>query len=208
MIQIAVLNRDIPYDQLFKLMKDAFREREEQGLNFGAVRANFESFQSALKDKTIIVAKKIGDNQDEEIIGFQKISFQQNFMDCGLVAVSPQYKRQGVGKLLFEKSKELAIANHCDYMTANTATGAKSSVKWHLKNGYRIVGLRSFFSKNYYSYIFRLQLKHHPLWSNGLYCYFRYLLSALKCRLCFHENGDFTMLMRLRIKFSEMLSGK
>ena len=76
---------------------------------------------------------------------------------------------------------------------STTAVGAESSVKIHLKQGYKIIGLGSFPTTNYYSYIFRLYLQP-SIWQNSSFCKIRYAISYLKTHLTKKENGSFTLL--------------
>lgn len=192
MISVSLANKEnVPYEELFQVMKEAFKERFEQGLDFTCLSWSFEEFISKLRNDTILIAK----NVDDKIIGFERLYFEDDFVHCGLIAVLPNYKRKGIGSLLFKTAEQLVLSRNCKYMLADTAVDAKSSVKWHLRNGFNIVGIDSGPNTNYYSYLFRKQLVHDSKWSNPLYSYFHFLLSALKCRLCYDRCGNYTTAM-------------
>lgn len=199
MIHINVVKGDdIPFDALYPIMKDAFQERADQGLNFGCLSSSFDEFKTRLNKFTFLIARDADKN--DKIIGFEKLDFVDDRLTCGLIAISPEYKRQGVGRLLFNTAEQLAKTNNCSYLLADTAVGAKSSVNWHKKNGFKIVGMKSWYNTNYYSYIFRKQLKYHALWSNNLYCMIRRLLSTIECKAKYKANGSYTELLLLYIK--------
>ena len=84
-------------------------------------------------------------------------------------SVHPEYKGKGIGSLLIKALRAKALEQNCEYISCSTAVDAVSAVKVHLKNGYQIVGLKSFKSTNYYSYLFRMQLKPSQ-WSDPSYC--------------------------------------
>lgn len=202
MIKIEVLEKDIPYEELLPVVHDAFKERLEQGLNFVCATFTLDEFIENMKGMSAIVARQVEENVNR-IVGFQKFIILNQCFDTGIIAVLSEFKRQGIGSMIYEKSQELGLARGCKYMVADTAAGAESSVKWHLKNGYKIVGLDSYPSTNYYSYLFRKQLVYHPLWSNSLYCKIHYLLSALRCRLRFHADGTNTKLLNCYLKIRQ-----
>ena len=88
------------------------------------------------------------------------------------LSVAPNAKRQGIGTQLIEAEVEWLVKAGYRYTTCSTATTATWSVKWHLKNGYYIVGYSRSEKQNYASYVFRKQIaidvRHHPtdlLWT-------------------------------------------
>ncbi len=199
MIEIEVLEKDIPYEELYPVMLDAFKERIEQGLNFVCATFTLDEFIENMKGMSAIVARQV-DEKGNRIIGFQKFVIENGCLDTGIIAVLTDFKRQGIGTMIFEKSLEVGRAKGCEYMIADTAVGAESSVKWHKKNGFKAVELDSYHTTNSYSSIFRKQLVHHPLWSSSLYCKLHYLLSAARCKLRFRADGKTTKVMNLYLK--------
>ena len=189
MIKVSVAKKeDTPYEELFHVMKEAFKERSEQGLNFVCLSWSLDDFISKLKNNTILIARDT--ENDDKIIGFERLVFNNDFVALGIIAILPDYKRGGVGMLLFNTAEQIVKSANYNYMAADTAVGAKSSVKWHLKNGFKKYELRSYKSTNYYSYIFRKQLVYHPKWSNPIYCKLHYWKSAIKCRMYTLANGE------------------
>ena len=110
------------------------------------------------------------------------------FTDMG---IKPSFKRCGIGSKLEAQRVAVAKENGCSFVMSDTAIGAKSSVKWHLRNGFRIVELLSWPNTNYYSYNFRKQLVPDAKWSNSLFCKIHYWLSALKCKLMYLPDGKY-----------------
>ncbi len=82
------------------------------------------------------------------------------------------------------------------YIFEDTAVGADSSVGWHLKNGFRIVGLESYPNTKYYSYLFRLQLVP-SVWQSALWCRLAFAVSYVCCRLRKKPDGSPTLFARL-----------
>lgn len=202
MICVDILNKDeVPFEELYLIMKEAFKERSEQGLDFTCLSWSFEEFVSKLRNDTILIAQ----NVDDRIIGFERLYFEDDFVHCGLIAVLPNFKRKGIGSLLIKTAEQLVLSRNCEYMLADTAVDAKSSVKWHLRNGFNIVGIDSGPNTNYYSYLFRKQLVFHPFWSNSLFCKIHYLFSVMKCRACYHADGKTTKLMNLYLRIRRVL---
>lgn len=199
MIEIEEINGtldDTLYEILYSLMKNAFKEREDQGLIFKCTQFSFSEFKKDLDGKMLIIAKRKEGNE-VKIVGFQKFIIEKDYIDTGLIAVSPGNKRLGIGSLIFLRLKKTAYENNCKYMIADTAINATSSVNWHIKNGYFRYKLRSYPSTNYYSVVFRLQIEKHWFWSceilRGIYFY----ISTLLCHLYRKKDGSLTILGKI-----------
>jgi len=122
---------------------------------------------------------------------------KENLIFGKYFAVSPNNKKQGIGSMLLEKEKQIAIEKHCSYILADTSEHAYWSIKWHKKNGFNIIGLRSFKTNNYYSYLFRYQLKPHSIYNSNLYCFLIYTWSSFKTKLLKKRNGEYTILGKI-----------
>ena len=97
----------------------------------------------------------------------------------------------------------MAADHGCSFVVSDTAIGATSSMNWHLKNGYKKDRLLSWSDRDYYSCLFRFQLKPHRFWSNDAFCELYFLCSFVKCRLCYQENGKYRFLFG---QYVELLS--
>ncbi|OWV16432.1 hypothetical protein B7990_11885 [Fibrobacter sp. UWB4] len=186
---------DITYDQIVNLMHDAFEERLQQGLNFKCSSMTVDEFKKCTEHSAIFVAINL---EDDSFLGFGVVSIkeenqnQDKYAFIQDLSISPKVKRCGIGSKLQREMVCVAQNSGCKYMECTTAVGAKSSVKYHLKQGYKIIGLTSFPTTNYYSYVFRMYLQP-SIWQNGLYCKIKYAISYLKTHLTKKEDGSFTL---------------
>lgn len=206
-IEVFENNGHFSWDEFTELLHEAFQERLEQGLHFTCSFMTAEDLRLQLENSTVLVAVDC-DNKDV-LVGMEAIDVNDDekgkWAYMSNLAVTPKYKRCGIMTRLFQNLEYIAKLNGCEYIESDTAVGAESSVKWHLKNGFKIVKLESFSSTNYYSYIFRKQLTRNQLWNSSLYCRFRFLLSAMKCRLRFHADGKNTKLMNMYLKLRKAI---
>lgn len=144
------------YKDLADLLHDAFEERLEQGLHFTCSIMTAEQVEAKMKGGYVFVAF----NRDtDELIG--TVTIHVNTDKLGNVfgyheylAVSPKAKHQGVGTKLAEVWDLLLKEKRAKYVYSDTACRARSSVNWHLKNGFQIYELESYRSTNYWSYVF------------------------------------------------------
>ena len=93
------------------------------------------------------------------------------------------------------------------YFDENTLAAATWSVRWHLKNGYRIVGYSRSVNSNSPSYTFRKQiaydLRHHPtdfLWLPyiaPITARLTYAITFLATCICKKRSGELNGLGRL-----------
>ena len=114
-----------------------------------------------------------------------------------LAAICSKAKRCGIGSMLLNARAELVKKAGGEYILSDTAVGAQSSINYHLKNGFKIIGITSFLSTNYYSYLFRKQLVPSKKWDSNLYCKFVFLKSYIMTRLIAKEDGCETWLLSL-----------
>lgn len=54
-----------------------------------------------------------------------------------LVGIHPEYRRRGVGRLLYEKFTEACLVAGCDRMKAITTPGNEGSLRFHLAVGWK-----------------------------------------------------------------------
>lgn len=179
------------WEELTTLFHAAFQERLDQGLQFTCSYFTPEDLEQRCADAIVLLAI---DKDKNRLAGTASVVINQDengtwgyFQN---MAVHPDYKRRGVATELEKRRTEIAKENECQHVMCDTAVGAKSSVKMHKKTGFRIVGLESFKSTNYYSYVFRKQLVDDPKWSNPIYCKLQYWKSAIQCRMYHLENGE------------------
>lgn len=190
-IEIRKKGEETSWEELAQLYHEAFQERLDQGMNFICSSFTPEYLEQRSADSIILVA--IDKDNDDALAGaaFVKIIHDDNgtWSNFTNMGIRPNYKRCGIGTKLEEQRVAVSKEHGCRFVICDTAVGAKSSVKWHLKTGFRIVGLVSWPNTNYYSYKFRKQLVHDPKWSNPVYCKLQYWKSAIKCRMYKLPNG-------------------
>ena len=185
---------EITKKQILSLIKLAFQERQEAGLKYECLTLSFEGFLKEIRDSIIIVAI---DKDTRTLCGCTVLLFRHD-KDNVLygkekhTSVHPEYKGKGIGSLLIKALRTKAVEHNCEYISCSTAVDAVSAVKVHLKNGYQIVGLKSFKSTNYYSYLFRMQLKFSQ-WSDSSYCKRQYKKSEKKVRIAYKADGSKTI---------------
>lgn len=185
---------NISYEQIVDLMHASFEERLQQGLNFQCSSMTVDEFKKNTESSTILVAI---DSDSGMFLGFDVVTIKENrkYVKYAVIqdlSISPKVKRCGVGSLLLKEGLRLVNTAGCKYIMSTTAVDAESSVKFHLKQGYKIIGLDSFPTTNYYSYIFRLYLQP-SIWQNFLFCRMKYVVSYLKTHLTKKKNGSFTL---------------
>lgn len=190
-IEIRQKDDSISWEEITNLIHDAFQERLDQGMQFTCSYFTPEDYERRSANAVVLVAI---DTDKNRLAGTASVVINQDKEGAWAyiqnLAIHPDYKRRGVGSRLEERRTEIARANGCQYMIGDTAIGAKSSVNMRKKYGFRIVGLESFKSTNYYSYVFRKQLVPDSKWSNPLYCKLQYWKSALQCRMYYLANGQ------------------
>lgn len=200
---------DITYQQIADLQHAAFEERLNQGLRFTCSVMTAEQFEAKMNDGYVFLALNEDSN---ELLGTVTIHlYTDKSSDLygyhEFLAVSPLAKHSGVGISLAQAWQKLLLEKGAKYVLSDTACGAISSVKWHLKNGFKIIGLESYRSTNYWSYVFRRQLIPSKKWDNPLYCKWQYIKSWLFIKITRDINGKDTAVGRLykRLKGKEIV---
>ena len=179
---------EVSDEQLYALKKEAYQQWADQGLEAEWLQESFEDFQKKIQKALVFVAI---DPQTGELLGlhaFQKRRKGEHKYVFGFyLAVSPSVKKRGVATQLLQKETEILKTYACEYIVGNTAVNAPWSVKWHLKNGYRVIGYKRYKTDQFDSLIFRKQLAPSLLWStpivSPLFCRCRFFASYIVNRL-------------------------
>ena len=195
-IIIKIKGDETTWDELANLLHESFQERLMQGLHFSCSYLTAGQLERMSAKDIVLLAI---DNDNDELAGTVSlnVSSKRNGSMWAYhynLAIKPTYKNCGIASKLFERFQEIAQLKGCEFITSNTAEGATSSVKWHLKNGFEKVGLCSWDSTNYYSILFRKQLKHHWFWSYGLLCGLSYKFTSVLFPFYKNEDGSLTRL--------------
>ena len=190
-IEIHQKDESVSWVELTELMHEAFQERLEQGLQFTCSFMTAEKLKEQLENSTVLVAV---DSDSDALVGMAAIDIHDDekgkWAYMSDLAVTPKYKRCGVMTHMFQELEDIAKINDCEYIESDTAVGAKSSVKWHKKNGFKIIELYSFKSTNYYSYIFRKDLTNQPQEGNPLREKLRFWKESLHYRMYNTKTGE------------------
>jgi GNAT superfamily N-acetyltransferase len=181
-------NEELPYAEILHLLHLSFNEYLKQGIVFTVSNFTIDSLKTKLVGATIVMLY-----HDSKLVGFsalyQRTRHNKKYAEGELVAVDPNYRRKGIAKLMLEKRVEIAKSHGCLWMEEDTSVYAKQSIDWHLKTGYQIVGLESYSSSAYYSYIFRYYFdgKKHKI-ANTI----SYTISYIITKFCKCEDGSLT----------------
>ena len=192
-------------EELYDLFWQAFQAWRDSGLNAPFTYKTLEEFKAVIERSSMFVAQ---DEAAGELLGMHCFySYKNKSVFDFFLAVSPKAQRQGIAtKLLQEEVEKLKQCGY-RYMKCTTSAGAPWSVKWHLKNGYHIVGYSRSERNNYVSYIFRKQIatdvRHHPtdlLWTRPLApltAKLLYCLSWLATNICKSKSGKLNAIGRI-----------
>ena len=187
----------VPVEALNDLRRAAFEQWEKEGLYFSM--SSDEHFGQYLRDKVVFVAH---DAERGELLAMHtlKLNKQKGRANGANLAVSPKAKHEGIAsRMLQEEVQRLRKAGY-KYMAGNTGIPATWSVKWHLKNGYYIVGYSRSEKNNYASYIFRKPIAPSLLWSRPLApitAKLLYCLSWLVTNICKSKSGKLNAIGRI-----------
>ena len=189
-------NTHFTYGQVVNLIHSAFEERLSQGLHFTCSSMSEDQFRAETKKGVVFVSF---DADTETLLGTMTVHIRRDkkgvvYGYAEFLAISPEAKRLGIGTGLLQELVSFIISAGGQYVLSDTAVGANSSVQWHLKNGFKIIGLQSFPNTNYYSYIFRKQFSSSGLWNTDWYPALVYWVSYVKIKSIKKEDGSFTLL--------------
>ena len=193
-------------EELFELRRTAFQQWIEQGLYTSVVHTSLEQFKRYITDKMVFIAQ---DEATGELLGMHtlKLNKRKGRANGANLAVSPKAQHEGIASSMLEAEAQRLRKAGYRYIVENTAIPATWSVKWHLKNGYYIVGYSRSERNNYASYIFRKQIatdvRHHPtdlLWVApiaSLTAKLLYCLSWLATNICKSKSGKLNAIGRI-----------
>jgi len=192
-------------EELYELRKNAFSQWLVEGLK-PVVIVPIEQFKLYLSESTVFVAQ---DKATGELLAMRTLTLnrQQGRAAESNLSVAPKAKRQGIATKLINYEVEWLKNNGYRYTTCSTAIPATWSVRWHLKNGYYIVGYSRSEKHNYASYVFRKQIavdvRHHPtdlLWTRPLVpitAKLRYWATYIATSICKDKAGRLNWIGRM-----------
>ena len=184
---------DIPeslHHQILVMIHQSFEERLSAGMHFTCSSYTMDDLKEKVLSGVCFLAVTEG-NDVLGIISFTK--YQRGASYLNIAALSPDAKGLDIGSKLFSLCQERMILDGVKYILSDTAVGAKSSVKWHLdKCGFSKVGMKSFLSTNYYSYVFRKDLVKQPFYVKHVKYPLLFFISSVKTVMCQKANGELT----------------
>ena len=197
---------EVSVEELYELRKAAFQQYTDEGLYTAVQHTAIDQFRLQLKGKVVFVAL---DEATGELLGMHtlRLNKRKGRVDGANLAVSPKVQHEGIAsRMLQTEAQRLRKAGY-RYMVGNTGIPAIWSVKWHLKNGYRIVGYSRSEKRNYPIYIFRKQIaidvRHHPtdlLWTRPVApvtAKLRYCLTWMATNVCKDKAGRLNWIGRM-----------
>ena len=196
---------EVSVEELYKLEQVAFQQWTDAGLYTPVSNTSVERLQQYIADKAVFVAQ---DEATGELLGMHtlKLNKRKGRANGANLAVSPKAQHEGIASRMLEAEAQRLRKAGYRYIVENTAIPAIWSVKWHLKNGYYIVGYSRSERNNYASYIFRKQIatdvRHHPtdlLWTKPIApitAKIRYCLTWMATMVCKDKAGKLNWLGR------------
>lgn len=185
----------ISWHDITELLKLAYSEKAERGLNYLASQQDEETTRKrvgngvclvALADKKLVgtVTLKIYNPQGKN----KKWYIGKKYATRHQLAVHPDYKGFGIGAKLREKTVTICYERNIDELLCTTSVYAKKVQKSWKRRGGQFVELKSFVNTNYYSVKIRLTINGKKF--NVLYVAIRYNWSAMKCVILKNKNGQ------------------
>ena len=200
---------EVSAEELYELRRAAFQLWTEAGLRTSMEDTPIERFRMYLLDKAVFVTL---DEATGELLAMHTLRLNERKGKArgANLAVSPKAKHEGIASwMLQEEAQRLRKAGY-RYIIEDTAIPAIWSVRWHLKNGYYIVGYSRRERNNYASYIFRKQIafdvRHHPtdlLWMRPiapLTAKVQYVMYYLATSVCKTRAGRLNWIGRIAKK--------
>ena len=180
-------------EALYALYHESYKKWAEKGLDAPWMHRTFEEFCKHLQTSLVFVAQ---DKATGELLGMH---FFRGYKKQGRVfgfflAVSLEAQGEGIASRMLAHEAEIIRQAGYRYLKGVTATTADWSVRWHLKNGYRIIGYYHTPNDNFANYVFRKQLipvslsspaairfiLRHPVYafhSSAAFCRLRFFLA-------------------------------
>ncbi len=219
MRDVIIKNRkktDVTDEVLYALSLESYRMWQEQGLEAPWMHRSLAEFQRIIHGVTVFVAL---DAETGELLGMHcfRTYRQQGWCYGFLLAVASSARREGVASRMLEYEVERIRQSGFRYIEEVTATTANWSIRWHLRNGFRIIGYYHSPNDNFANYVFRKQLipislsspsgiafvLRHPVYalhSSAAFCRLRFLLSYAVTRLTKDADGRDKLISRMARK--------
>lgn len=191
---------DFSYADVVALLHLAFEERWRQGLHFSCANMTAEEYEEDTRVCETFVAV---DRESGRLIGNSAIRIYRKpdkpvYGLFEYLAVHPDAARRGIASQLLKTCIAHCQSQGAEFVMSDTATRAKSSVKFHFRNGFRLTDIVSYPQTNYLSFVFKRPCAtSNPssfTWKS------RYLSSNIKLALLYNDDGSPTALARIIAK--------
>lgn len=189
-------------EAVYALFQQAFRLWTDHGIDEPFLHYTLEEFKKVIHNSVVLVAL---DPKTGELLGSRTLMPRKSkryIFECFL-SVSPKYKNRGIATHIIQHEEEMVKKAGYDYLSCVTSVKAYWSIKWHLKNGYLIIGYFRPAGSNHYDYLFRKQLKPSLIWSGPLapitakICFIK---SYAITRFCKTSSGELNLLGKIAQK--------
>lgn len=179
---------DAQYDELASMMRASFAEYASNDINMRGVTANGPDLRQELTEhgETLFLLY-----QGDSIVAYAKghiVDYAgDRFLACEGVAVHPEFRRGGIGKLLATHREEWSKEQGATFALLGTAVKAKKAVAFHHRNGYKDWRYSHSWNRNYYSIFMRKDYgKPYPTLRRLAKLYVSWLLA----HLTYSEKGS------------------
>jgi lipopolysaccharide cholinephosphotransferase len=201
-IQHLDLQSDL-FSKALSLIHSSFEERLKERMYFSCATFSEDEFRNHIRKGTTLIAI---DEDTLDVIGTityiidERNGGKHRFAHIEYLASSKNARRKKIASTLFQVVIDECKSKGVQYLISDTAVRAKSSVKWHKKNGFRICGFANIPGRTYSSFIFRKQLNNDWIRSSYTYNYLCFLRSLFK------DRSKSPMYKRLSLKEAQQKS--
>ena len=199
-------------EALYALNNEAYKMWQDQGLDAPWMHRSLAEFQQIIHSVTTFV---VSDAETGELLGMHcfRAYRRQGWCYGFLLAVASSARREGIASRMLAFEVERIRQSGFRYIKEVTATTADWSIRWHLRNGFRIIGYYHSSNDNFANYVFRKQLisislsspagiafvLRHPVYalhSSAAFCRLRFFLAYTITRLTKDSNGHDNLIGR------------
>lgn len=189
-MEIKVYHNDptTPFHALSMLLNRAFLERQQDGIGFSYATYTVGDLKKHVDDGYYIVAYE-GDCVVGMVALLQKEKYGIKYTTHECLAVDPNMKNKGVATELFARFLEIAKELKAAFVISTTAEKAKSSIRYHIKNGFKTFLFVSFPITPYYSYCFIYPIRRLRILKFGVFNKPLFAISYVFTKLFKKENN-------------------
>lgn len=189
-------------EAIYNFVMQSFQQWKDNGLDASFLNYSLDLLKKTIQHAVVFVAI---DAETGELLGTHTFTKnrKKKYVFGNWLAVSPKAKHTGIATEMLQYEVERIRNAGYNYIIGKTGVPAVWSVKWHLKNGYRIIGYERSPSNNHYTYVFRKQLTPSLFWSAPLApitAHLHFFVSYTITCLCKTSTGQLTILGKIAKK--------